>query len=295
MNGQRRLLQALLGTLVGGPARQPLARPDATLTVMLGDTPVQLLRQICVAGAPLLPAAAGAASGPRLRLINLHENEATSVQAASAALAARSGELIALHGQGRRLVRFYIGWRPHAFDPNRIFTDAGLDRTLSRHGSSTPAARAAVRGLRDAVLGLLAPSESPEHVPEAAPVQPAARPEAPVVALHNTRASSYSIASYQPGAALAGDAQRWVCPQPNHSNDFFLVTDGDWFDALAAHGFNVVLQAMQATDDGSLSVWFAQQGRPYINVEAGFDRLDAQTRMLEAVLDLAPALRRSPR
>ena len=286
MNGQRRLLQAWLGAAIGGPVRLPLARPDATSTVMLGDTPIQLLRQL---GLPSSDAGSG------LRLINLHENEATSVQAASAALAARSGELIALHGQGRRLVRFYIGWRPHAFDPNRIFTDAGLDRTLSRHGSSTPAARAAVRGLRDAVLGLLAPSESPEHVPEAAPVQPAACPEAPVVALHNTRASSYSIASYQPGAALAGDAQRWVCPQPNHSNDFFLVTDGDWFDALAAHGFNVVLQAMQATDDGSLSVWFAQQGRPYINVEAGFDRLDAQTRMLEAVLDLAPALRRSPR
>ena len=290
MNGQRRLLQALLGTLVGGPARQPLARPDATLTVMLGDTPVQLLRQICVAGAPLLPAAAGAASGPRLRLINLHENEATSVQAASAALAAQPGELIALHAQGQRLVRFFIGWRPHVFDPNRIFTDAGLDQTLSRHASSTPAARAAVRGLRDAVLALLAPVP-----PGGAAHRDAAGQEPPVVALHNTRVGSYSLASYQPGAALAGDAQRLACPQPEHSNDFFLVTGNDWFEALSARGFNAVLQAEQAADDGSLSVWFAQQGRPYINVEAGFDRLDSQTRMLEAVLDLAPALLRKPR
>ncbi|HEL8628750.1 TPA: protein tyrosine phosphatase, partial [Legionella pneumophila] len=47
---------------------------------------------------------------------------------------------------------------------------------------------------------------------------------------------------------------------------------------LKMQGFNGVLQKPSATDDGSLSVYLAK--RDYINVEAGYDQLAEQIKML---------------
>lgn len=263
MNARRRLLQAVLAGGVG-PAAATLpptlggALVDRELR--LGDTAVRLRRRASPAGGGLL-------------LLNLHEDESTSVRAAEAVLAHRPGELLTLHAQGRRLVRFFIGWRPCVFDPNRIFTEPGLARTLARHGSATPAAAAAVRRLRDVLLAELADAAA-----------------GPVVALHNNGAGDYGAGSYRPGARLARDAARCALPRPEAGDDFFLVTTADWFDALAARGFNVVLQSASPDDDGSLSVWFGQRKRPYVNIEARHGRLEPQRRMVEAVLEVADAL-----
>ena len=41
-----------------------------------------------------------------------------------------------------------------------------------------------------------------------------------------------------------------------------------------------------ATDDGSLSVYAGQRGRPYVNVEAQHGHAREQRRMFEALMDL---------
>ncbi len=206
----------------------------------------------------------GAAAG--LHYVNVHENEQSSVEAARAVQREFPGTMVELKGRGRRIVCFRRGLRPYAFDPNRIFTDAGAEQTLRAYASFDPAALAAVRRLREAILQLLA-----------------GPPDAPIVALHNNRAGRYSIREYEPGGLHARNAQAVEVRDDTAPEDFFVVTRREHFVKLAGQGFNVALQAEQPFDDGSLSVWCQQQRRAYVNVEALHGRADVQRRMLLAV------------
>ena len=252
--GLQRLLRE---TLAAAMARSTLDGPADALDrgLRLGRTPIALQVRQCGQGG--------------LRYLNLHENEQTAVQAAAALLRQRPGMLIELCSRGRRVVSFRDGLRPLAFDPNRIFTDAGIEQTLRRHASLTPAARQALRALRDRVLALL---DGP--------------PEQPVVALHNNRGGRYSILQYRPGGDHAADARALAIHPDQAPPDFFVVTREHLFERLRDQGFNVVLQSDQPTDDGSLSVWFARQRRAYVNVEAQHGHLAQQGQMLAAVAAL---------
>jgi hypothetical protein len=202
-----------------------------------------------------------------LTFVNLHENEQTSVVAARALIADGAGRLVELRAQGRRLVSFRIGWRAHTVDPNRIFTEPGVLATLRALGPDSAPARAAARSLREAVLALL-------PLPDGRPV----------VALHNNAGTAYSIANYAPGQQRAADAAAVHVGRDAGPQEFFIVTDPWLFAPLAGDGFNVVLQAVGADDDGSLSLWAQGARRPYINVEAQHGRVVEQRRMLEAVV-----------
>ncbi len=255
LSGLQRLLReagaaALAGLLAGNTQT---ADAGSTLTTLrLGDTPVSLRTRQSRQGG--------------LCYLSLHENEQTAVQAAADLLLQQPGQLIELRARGRRFVTFRSGLRPYAFDPNRIFTEAGMVQTLQRYASTTPFAQAALCTLRDAVLALIA-----------------GPPDQPVVALHNNGAGRYSILQYQAGGDHAGDAQALAVDPHSAPEDFFVVTRAGLFEALCEQGFNVVLQSDQPADDGSLSVWFGQQRRAYVNVEARHGHLAQQRRMLAAV------------
>lgn len=279
LNGWRRLLQEAADASRRAAATRATGQPPEAAesrlhAIQLADTEVRLrVRQgplVASSVASSAPPTLLFAARPGLRYLNLHENEQTSVEAATALLQHRPGTLIELRAGGGRLITFRAGWRPHAFDPNRIFTDAGLRATLRRHGSDTPLARVAVQGLRDALLALLADP-----------------PDAPVVALHNNGAGRYSVQAYEPGGAHARDAQAVAVNPLLSPQDFFVVTRRSLFDGLRARGFNVVLQSEHPTDDGSLALWFQQRGRSYVNVEALHGHAREQQRMLAAVADLA--------
>lgn len=280
LNGWRRLLQeaatAPRRAVATGSAGQAPERADSpSHAIRLGDVEVHLR----VRHGPLMALPPGSfPTGPRpgLRYLNLHENEQTSVAAAIALLQHRPGTLIELRAGGGRLVSFRAGWRPYAFDPNRIFTDAGLRATLRQHGSDTPLAHAAAQALRDGVLALLADAPHPRGAPDL-----------PVVALHNNGAGRYSVQAYAAGGVHAADAQAVAIHPAQAPQDFFLVTRRLLFDDLRARGFNVVLQSQHPADDGSLAVWFQQQGRAYVNVEARHGHAQEQQRMLAAVAELA--------
>lgn len=113
--------------------------------------------------------------------------------------------------------------------------------------------------------------------------------------LHNNSEGEYSAASYLPEGELALDAAAVHLPPEADPDDFFFVTDPDLFAGLAEEGFTVVLQNnARATDDGSLSVWAARQGIPYVNVEAQHGHRERQIEMLEALLRwLEPTARSS--
>ena len=253
LNAWRWLVQEWLAGAWPAPARKaPGPAVVSRHTVRLGHSSVELVVRGNERGG--------------LRYLNLHENEQTSVEAAAALLAHGAGTLIELRSRRRRLVAFWIGWRPHVFDPNRIYTDAGLEQTLRQFASWTPAARAAVQALRDAVLALIDGA-----------------PDEPIVALHNNGAGRYSIHAYELGGEHAADALAVAVGSARASEDFFLVTRRPLFEHLRERGFNVVLQTERPGDDGSLSVWFGRQRRAYVNVEALHGHLHEQQRMLEAV------------
>jgi hypothetical protein len=264
VNGRRRLLGALLGGLIARP-RRVAAAVDAHVVqrqeVWLGRTSVQLVVSEREPGG--------------LTFVSLHENERTAVQAARQLIDHHPGRLVELRSRGARLVTFWLGATPHVFDPNRIFTEVGIEKTLRHYGSFSRPAQSAIGPLREAILALLP-----------------TRREQPLVAVHNNQEGAYSIAQYRSGGPYSADAEVVVEAPGRSPGDFFLVTNRSWFERLRQAGFSVVLQSRTPTDDGSLSVWCQQRDQPYVNVEARYGVLEEQHRMLQSVADLARRDRR---
>ena len=210
-----------------------------------------------------------------LHALNLHDDESTSVEAAAEVIARRGGRVVEVVHSGDRNVTFRVGGRSYEADPNRMFTEAGRARTLGSLSSNDPAAEAALEAFADSVLALYT----------------AVRPDV-VVTLHNNTPDNYSARSYEPGAQYASDAAAVTVHPGSDPDDFFFVTDRALYDALVGEGFNAVLQDNDAaTDDGSLSVWAAREGVPYVNVEAQHGHRAEQAAMIDALVGVLESRR----
>ncbi len=255
-----RRADSIVSTRPDAPATRGVATD--TLALRIGETAVTVL--VHTAPAP--------GGGPgRLDALNVHDDENTSVEAALDVIGRRGGRVVEMRHTGARLLAFTVGGAAFTVDPNRIFTDAGRARTLAALSRDTPAARAAVAAFADTLLARYT----------------ATRPD-PVVTLHNNTEANYSVASYVRGAEYERDAARVALLQDiGDPDDFYFVTSAALFETLARDTqANVVLQNDDtATDDGSLSVWAARAGVPYVNVEAQHGHAAAQTRMLDALVD----------
>ncbi len=216
------------------------------------------------------------AEAPGLTFINLHDNEDTAAQAALEVIGEHGGRLLELRHSGQRNVAFVLEDSAYVFDPNRIFTEAGIAATLDTLGAYSPAAHDAVRAFADSLLRL--------YDLDGLGV---------VVTVHNNGDTEYSALSYTDGGDLARDARLTHLAEGADPDDFFFVTDLDLFDALRLGGFNVVLQDNErVTDDGSLSVYCGLRGLAYVNVEAQHRHRREQVRMityLAALLRPPPA------
>lgn len=203
--------------------------------------------------------------------LNLHENERTSVEAASDVHSETGGTICRLvHGGGRN-ISFSTSEGRLAFDPNRIFTSVGAEATLRSlspdSAAVTPEAVESVRRFARTVVDTLRLENRPL-----------------IVALHNNTEGNYSTLSYQPGGVYETEAEAVHLEPGADPDDFFFVTERDLFEKLRAEGFNVVLQHNEAmTDDGSLSVYAAQHGLRYVNVEAQHGHRKEQARMIRAL------------
>ncbi|KGP62903.1 protein tyrosine phosphatase [Legionella norrlandica] len=209
--------------------------------IMVGDEPVIIQQQT---------------KGYGKTYVHVHHNEQTALKAAKAVIRKEGGSLITLIHSGGRNIVFHLHNQRYEFDPNRIYTDKGIKQTLAKYSHYTPEAHREVKKLADKIKELL--------------------PEGKIIAVHNN--SSYSLKDYLPGHELARDAQALHMSPKNYFRNFYLVTKLSDYLRLKLEGFNGVLQKTSATDDGSLSVYLAK--RDYINVEAGYDQLAEQIKML---------------
>lgn len=200
-------------------------------------------------------------------MINVHDDENTSVLAGKAVVKASGGRVLELAHSGRRLIRFELNGATYRFDPNRIFSDEGIAATLRRQGNYSEAAHVAVKQFAAELISRFQLDLAPA-----------------IVALHNTTNGGLAIDSYQPNRPRESAAAR-VHRSPRCSpGDFFYVTDARFFDYLAARDFNVMLQDNATVpDDGSMSVYFGRKGIPYVNIEADETHLPQQTEMVRVV------------
>ena len=117
--------------------------------------------------------------------IHLHQNETTALQAAKRVVASEGGTVITLVHPGQRNIVFHLHHQRYEFDPNRIFTDRGIKKTLSTFGHYSLSAHLEVKVLANKLVSLL--------------------PEGKIIAVHNN--NDYSIKEYLPGNSLVHDAQ----------------------------------------------------------------------------------------
>jgi len=199
-------------------------------------------------------------------MVNVHDDENTSVRAGKVVIHASGGRLIELVHSGRRFVAFRLDGQTYRFDPNRIYTEDGIRATLTRQKNYSEAAHAAVRGFAQQFIETFELNRQPV-----------------ILALHNTGNGGLSINSYQPNRELNRAADRVHESKSRSAGDFFYVTDERFFNWLKARDFNVMLQDnTNVPDDGSMSVYFSRQGIPYLNIEANNDHLEEQIEMVGA-------------
>lgn len=189
--------------------------------------------------------------------VHLHQNETTALKAAKTMVMRKGGTLLTLVHPGERNIVFHLNRQRYAFDPNRIFTDGGIKKTLAQNSHYTYRAFIEVKRFACHIKQLL--------------------PAGKIIAVHNNQ--TYSFKDYLPGHSLAQDAHQLHLNKRHSSRNFYLVTQAKDYVRLKQLHFNSVLQAKTAQDDGSLSVYLSK--RQYVNVEAGYNQLSSQIQMLK--------------
>lgn len=210
----------------------------------------------------------------QLTMVNLHDDEQTSVDAAVAVLGKQGGRLVELAHTGKRRVVFSLDGNRYSFDPNRIFSEAGVRLTVrmenENHGAVPEGAHVVVSRFADQFVRHFRLDK-----------------QRALIALHNNGEGGLSIHSYAPGAEYEADTDELFVSSKIDPDDFYFVTDKRFFDELKQKNSNVILQDNSIRrDDGSLSVFAGRRGIPYINVEAQPEHLEEQTKMIEIAVEL---------
>lgn len=222
----------------------------------IGDSSIQLQKQY------FGTAPAG------IYFINLHASETTSIQATQQYLSNSNGCFIQLMNGNKRNVQFSLNNIAYQFDPNRIFTNMGIEASLKKNSSYNIDAAKTVNNFAQSILNSMP--------------QPKL-----IIAMHNNTNNDFSISSYSKGKNEAiNAAQIYINPKMD-ADDFIYTTELKIFNYLKNKKINVVLQKAKGyNDDGSLSVYCGQQQIPYINIEAQIDHLKEQQQLLNAITEI---------
>jgi hypothetical protein len=257
------LLLSLTATVLGVTTPETVNRPqhtaafaasEKTILHKLGDKTISL--KVTQYG-----------SGGTTCCINVHDDEATAVQAARTILEQKGGMLIRIENSAQRMISFPFKGVTYSFDPNRIFSGTGIKFTLKANGKINPLAVTEVEKFAAHLLQLIPDSASC------------------VIALHNNTKGNYSIKTYQAGGNRQTDAIRVYADSWQDIDDIALTTDEKLFNKMSGFGYNSILQDnIKVTKDGSLSVYYGEQNKRYINIETQFGKTAQYKEMLSKLL-----------
>ncbi|NOZ04490.1 MAG: hypothetical protein GXO92_07815 [FCB group bacterium] len=204
--------------------------------------------------------------GTNITFVNLHDNENTSAEAGRRFVAKYGGRLIELrHGRGREVVVRLHG-ELHRFDPNRMFSDAGLRSSLKYFRNNSDKVFAIAAAFRDSVIKLVAVREGMV-----------------IVALHNNTPDKMTINDYRPGGWYGKDTKKVSINPQRDPDNFFVVAQADLFSALSSLDYNVALRADDPPDRGMFLDYCFRHGGVFVAVEAEHGKLTEQMEMLEAL------------
>lgn len=199
--------------------------------------------------------------------VNLHDDEATAVKAARSVLEERGGLLIKIENNARRNISFSFKGLVYTFDPNRIFSRKGILLTLKANGKINPLAIIEVEKFAAHLLQLIPDSISC------------------LIALHNNTDGDFSVRTYLPGGPRHSDASQVYADEWQDIDDIALTTDQVIYNKMASFGYNSILQDnINVFKDGSLSVYYGEQNRRYINIETQHGRTLQYREMLKKLL-----------
>lgn len=199
--------------------------------------------------------------------INLHDDEFTSVIAAKSILEQEGGLLIEVENDQKRNIRFSILGANYSFDPNRIFSREGIERTLTEQGRKSNKAVDEVEKFGRQLLELI-PKEA-----------------VCVIALHNNSEGFFAATEYSAGNIRTKESLKVYLNISQDPDDFFLTTDAELYELLADKGYNCVLQDnIKCTDDGSLSVYYGRRNLRYVNCETVHGKTELYIEMIKALL-----------
>jgi len=205
---------------------------------------------------------------PNIVMINVHDDEITSIEVSKQVLRKTGGTLIKLKNDSSRLVRFKLDGVAYTFDPNRMFSETGIIASLRKYNSYSPEAVVKIKAFAQFVLG---------KIPKTS---------ATLIALHNNHIGDYSINSYDNKGEFVSDSRATYIDSIRGTDDFFLTTDDIVYNKIRGYGYNVTLQNnFAAVDDGSLSVYYGKRNRSYVNVETEHGKPEVQFNMLMTVIN----------
>jgi hypothetical protein len=209
--------------------------------------------------------------------VNVHDDEVTSVRAARALLEQQGGILIKIENQAQRNVNFPFKGVMYSFDPNRIFSRTGIGLTLRvSKGKINPLAITEVEKFATHLLELIPDSVSC------------------LIALHNNTNGDFSVKTYQPGGKRQTDAKQVYADSWQDIDDIALTTDETIYTKMAAFGYNSILQDNENVyKDGSLSVYYGERNRRYINIETQHGKTAQYGEMLSKLLYILDEEKRS--
>lgn len=234
-----------------------------------------------------------------------HNNEQTGLRITRELIAARGGRLIEIEsrdaqGNFARRVSFAFKGKNYTVDPNRIFTENGINCE-----EKSAAVKEQIRNFADGLLKIILPPNG----------NSLAAGEEFLVAVHNnsdaddatrsaeSRANDLTAQSFiKNGRNLFSHgnfhqqaAGVYLANQETDNDNFFFLSSPEFLSFFAAKGFNAVVQKpateLNSThcdvDDGSLSVFAGQKNISYINIEAdNINGAARQRQMIEAVYEL---------
>lgn len=201
--------------------------------------------------------------------INLHDDEMTAVNAARSVLEDQGGVLIKIENNGKRNISFPLKGVVYTFDPNRIFSHTGIILTLKANGKISTPAVTEVEKFATHLLELI-----PTNIPC-------------LIALHNNSNGNFSIKTYMPGGTRQNDACQVYSDEWQDIDDIALTTDQTIYNKMAAFGYNSILQDNDnVLKDGSLSVYYGEQKKRYINIETEHGRTKQYVEMMKKLLHI---------
>lgn len=215
-------------------------------------------------------------------LISLHDKENTAIEAYKMLPKEIKLNLLELkHNEKERNVFFNYNGVNFNFDPNRIFTEKGIDSTLISNNIGKKITKeliAEVTRFSKQLLSAIKKSKKGEYI----------------IAAHNNNdgkegKGSVSILNYSSKDHLDSKDidEVHLSTSGMDEDDFVLVTQKSDFDFFKSRDVNVALYKTKPTDnDGSMSFYCITHNIPYINIEAQHGHIKEQTELIKMTYKL---------